>query len=853
MEQAKNAKKEEHTRFVESLLVEMDGNKKKMIRDTLKTQVKVAGMPQQRHPRSARTDRSGNGISPTESKPLSVTSVFNHYCRGYLPPGQTFAYIEKKSQVMDLKHFNDFLRDFGLHPGCFESREEVNILFRKLNLMSKKHESRVELSRAQFEVFIQGVLSFKAPSHQRGMSSEDALNTWRRHKLSGDQSHWMNLQTLTEEPLEPMDTITEADDAGKVADDVLDVAEDDPPSDVVESLGDLQAIDDVEQQTWTTKSDKVVELSQKVSILAMQLDQRNDLLREMHLLHMLYVPDARAPDPALARHPAEDIVSGSCEAAALEQALDRERAELQSCMDWARQGLRQADVDKNVLKQDVSELKGRIVNDDHDKKELCHDLEEVQSARWQATDSIDDLLQQLQDARLTTSRLQSDLESVNATSARDIAEGRHCIDTLRNTIADLNARLHEKTSDADRLTVELQRAQEVAANTAGELDRALADYTKVRHDLDSAERQVAALQFNLDNEVREHQNVADDRARMLIEHEAALESARQEHDLLQERAIAKVQQDLHRECERFLQKQSESDDEIARLHHQVDDTRAALEASQAKVAALESERGTAFERLRAATAESAIKATALDAAMAENVDLVAKLRQAIDANAQLIASNRNDNQRQCDLMAALRTEIDQKQQLAAQLGDLRSDHERLAALTDQLQGDLLKKSQEINRLVQAGKETQQTMSAKLQEATIRFEEDLQTERARLEQVEASHATTATGLHAEITNLKREESALRFGVADRDATIRDLTWSLTTSTNALADSEGRRAQLEAMVASRDAQIGELRSTLAAESLARQRQRDQCADVRRQLQQAHSTIAGALDGINLAIVE
>lgn len=75
MEQAKNAKKEEHTRFVESLLVEMDGNKKKMIRDTLKTQVKVAGMPQQRHPRSARTDRSGNGISPTESKPLSVTSV----------------------------------------------------------------------------------------------------------------------------------------------------------------------------------------------------------------------------------------------------------------------------------------------------------------------------------------------------------------------------------------------------------------------------------------------------------------------------------------------------------------------------------------------------------------------------------------------------------------------------------------------------------------------------------------------------------------------------------------------------------------------------------------------------------
>lgn len=163
------------------------------------------------------------------------------------------------------------------------------------------------------------------------------------------------------------------------------------------------------------------------------------------------------------------------------------------------------------------------------------------------------------------------------------------------------------------------------------------------------------------------------------------------------------------------------------------------------------------------------------------------------------------------------------------------------------------------------------MSAKLQEATIRFEEDLQTERARLEQVEASHATTATGLHAEITNLKvgsrvhsanvhtsqyghqREESALRFGVADRDATIRDLTWSLTTSTNALADSEGRRAQLEAMVASRDAQIGELRSTLAAESLARQRQRDQCADVRRQLQQAHSTIAGALDGINLAIVE
>lgn len=27
---------------------------------------------------------------------------------------------------MDLKHFNDFLRDFGLHPGCFESREEVN-------------------------------------------------------------------------------------------------------------------------------------------------------------------------------------------------------------------------------------------------------------------------------------------------------------------------------------------------------------------------------------------------------------------------------------------------------------------------------------------------------------------------------------------------------------------------------------------------------------------------------------------------------------------------------------------------------------------------------------------------------
>lgn len=179
-----------------------------------------------------------------------------------------------------------------------------------------------------------------------------------------------------------------------------------------------------------------------------------------------------------------------------------------------------------------------------------------------------------------------------------------------------------------------------------------------------------------------------------------------------------MQQDLHRECERFLQKQSESDDEIARLHHQVDDTRAALEASQAKVpttarrqlsckasdddsdkvAALESERGTAFERLRAATAESAIKATALDAAMAENVDLVAKLRQAIDANAQLIASNRNDNQRQCDLMAALRTEIDQKQQLAAQLGDLRSDHERLAALTDQLQGDLLKKSQEINRV-----------------------------------------------------------------------------------------------------------------------------------------------------------
>lgn len=315
----------------------------------------------------------------------------------------------------------------------------MNILFRKLNLMSKKHESRVELSRAQFEVFIQGVLSFKAPSHQRGMSSEDALNTWRRHKLSGDQSHWMNLQTLTEEPLEPMDTSRQRPSLPLSTANALTLCANQLPKPTTPARSPTTC--SMSQRTtrrptlssrwatcrpsmtsssrrgrpsrtrwlialgWGLWADRVcvvgqvVELSQKVSILAMQLDQRNDLLREMHLLHMLYVPDARAPDPALARHPAEDIVSGSCEAAALEQALDRERAELQSCMDWARQGLRQADVDKNVLKQDVSELKGRIVNDDHDKKELCHDLEEVQSARWQATDSIDDLLQQVPSAR----------------------------------------------------------------------------------------------------------------------------------------------------------------------------------------------------------------------------------------------------------------------------------------------------------------------------------------------------------------------------------------------------------------------------------------------------------------------
>ena len=122
-----------------------------------------------------------------------------------MPPGQLFSDIAKKSKTINLRQFNIFLDDFGLFPGVFDSRDEVKLLFHKLNLMSKRNESRVELSLAQFDTFIQGVLELKMPKHHRGMSSEEALHGWRQRKISGDHSNWIGLQTLQEEPMDLME------------------------------------------------------------------------------------------------------------------------------------------------------------------------------------------------------------------------------------------------------------------------------------------------------------------------------------------------------------------------------------------------------------------------------------------------------------------------------------------------------------------------------------------------------------------------------------------------------------------------------------------------------------------------
>ena len=80
---------------------------------------------------------------------------------------------------MERPQFHRFMREYGLFPGVFHSKSEIDEIFHQLNLMSKHVESRLRLSLSQFEKFCDGVLKVKFPEHSHTLSTEQALYDWK--------------------------------------------------------------------------------------------------------------------------------------------------------------------------------------------------------------------------------------------------------------------------------------------------------------------------------------------------------------------------------------------------------------------------------------------------------------------------------------------------------------------------------------------------------------------------------------------------------------------------------------------------------------------------------------------------